>query len=108
MDTIFRYTPSYRICNYCDHFKPNDNSYMWGYCYDYDERHPTHPFSMHQYYSRGGSNGCPKSFKKTIHNHFGIDSPQYAEEYSLAVAWRSCLKCDIKVYTKNFTNTLKH
>lgn len=83
-------TRKYRCCNYCKYFHPD--SYNSGYC-KYDGKYKQD--IMLNKYLNFYNWGCVIGYKHTIHNHYNLPYPQYANEYAYAVKVREQLEWDI-------------
>jgi len=83
----------YHYCNYCKHFEPSPSSSGYGTCkYTGKDKDLTGVTYFYDW-------GCTFGFEHTIHNHYGLPTPDYAKEYKKAVKVRIELVWD--VYEQN-------
>ena len=65
----------YHCCNYCDYFLPMGNGLMGqGRCARAGSKFRSEFFDHGKY--------CIAEFKKTIRNHYNVESPEYIKEYT--------------------------
>ena len=81
----------YHCCNYCDYFQPMGKGLMGqGTCTRTGDRFRSEFFDNGKY--------CITEFKKTIHNHFNVESPEYIKEYTDTKNIKYKLEQDIHWY----------
>lgn len=101
----FKPSPRYHYCNYCDNFVPFTFGEVIGRgtckhgqtCVgkDFFSSLPIIEALPPTFDSRG----CVSDFKQTIHNHYGVDYPEYLEEYIRGVTFRYVLDIDTYVHS---------
>ena len=81
----------YRYCNYCKYYKAVPGFLSRGYCSS------PRPVLANRGYGLVffESNACDDNFEMTIHNHFGLDYPEYLEEYKIAYRIKEALRWDM-------------
>ncbi len=90
-----------KCCNYCKWFKPDDDlvpvPFNDGSCeckWVKMQDGVYSAFGVVNFYSCY----CVFGFKHTIHNHYGLPYPEYAEEYKRAISFREKLYWDVYNY----------
>lgn len=111
-------TRNYRCCNYCKYYVPDPIGDPFGdhagIC-QYNGKFKQD--MMMNKYLKFYNWGCVIGYQHTIHNHYNLPYPQYANEYARAIKIRNDLMWDIyrekhrrgPIYmSKNFLTDLKN
>lgn len=92
---------SCKYCNYCKYFESAPSSTGDGIC-NYTGTTPTEAKLNNllsdivvNFYDRG----CVRGFEHTIHNHFGLSTPDYLKDYKNALKARVELAWDVYEHT---------
>ena len=102
-----RKRPAYKsckFCNYCKHFESNPSGTGDGVC-NYSGMSPTEAALKGLLFDAVGmvvkfyDRGCPGGFEHTIHNHYGLPSPDYVKDYKNALNARVELAWDVYEHT---------